>query len=338
MENCGALAEIIQKSFPFVPSIMRITIPIFSPFIIILNTSLIVSFVATKQVHLNTSNFLIMCLSLSDLLNGVITIPVLSFSLHKMDDMKSCSGFVTGQISSSFFSLLSAALTFLIAIDRYLNMNPNLERRSRFAKVFQEPQIYYLLITVTLGVLLISVAGIFTLSIQSTHFAILNASSAFLTMVVVSLMTVMYAKGYIRIRNFTDASPVYRERNGKATRPQYVRNLYKSVMVLVILSISLSAPTCSVSIAMSLVFLMGSRKNYSVVCSCYLLVCMLIYLNCIVNTLVIFRFNKIAREWILTKIRSCFPRGRGEAVNVATNAVSVPAAQQSQPHVLETKL
>ena len=34
-------------------------------------------------------------------------------------------------------------LTVLIAVDRYLHMNPDMERRSRLATFFERPKIYY---------------------------------------------------------------------------------------------------------------------------------------------------------------------------------------------------
>ena len=338
MGNCGALAEIIQVSFSFVQPIIGITMAIFSPVTIILNLLLIISFIATKQVHQNTSNFLITCLSLSDLLNGAISMPVLSSSFFNIEDTKVCRSFLIGQISSSFFNMLSGAVTFLIAIDRYLNMNPNLERRSRLANLFRRPYIYLLLLVLALCVLLISVAGMFTSSIQSTHYAVLNATSGALTLVAVCAMTVMYAKGYLRIRNFTDASPIYREKNGREARPEYVRKLYKSVLVLVIVNISMTAPTCLVSIAMSFVYFVGSPNDYVVACSIYLLVCMLIYLNFSVNSLVIFWFNNTARQWVATKIKCGFVRRRKEAVNIANDVATVPTVQKNPVNFFETKL
>ena len=311
---------------------------IFSPVTIILNSLLIISFIATKQVHQNTSNFLITCLSLSDLLNGAISMPLLSSSLLNIEDVKACRSFRIGQISSSFFNILSGSATFLIAIDRYLNMNPNLERRPRLANLFQSPYIYLLLLALTLFALLISVTGMFTSSIQSTHYAVLNAAIGALTLIAVCAMTIMYAKGYLRIRNFTDASPIYREKNGRGSRPEYVRKLYKSVLVLVILNISMTAPTCLVSIVVSLVYFLGSPNDYVVASTIYLLVCMLIYLNFSVNSLVIFWFNETARQWVLTKMKCGFVGKMRKAVNVANDVVTVPTAQQHPDNFRETKL
>ena len=261
MEYCGALAETYRNSYPFVSNVMGISLAIFAPMTVLLNALLMASFIATKQVYLNTSNFLIMCLSLSDFLNGAVTMPLLASILYKVDLKKSCDSFNPVQVTNGFFATLSSILTVLIAIDRYLNMNPNLVRTSRCVKVFKRPNIYFLVTVIAIGILTYSVISTYaiTFDVNSMLFAWLMFINSLMVMFGSCVVAILYAKAYIRIRHFTDASPIYKEGNGNTTRPRYVRSLYKSVLVLVILMMLIHVPFCCAQIAVTINILIGSK-------------------------------------------------------------------------------
>ena len=324
MVNCGALAEAYLNSFPFVSNIMGISLAIFAPMTVLLNALLMASFVATKQVHLNTSNFLIMCLSLSDLLNGAVTMPLLASGLYKIDLKKSCDIFNPAQAINGFFATLSAILTVLIAIDRYLNMNPNLERSSRCAEVFKRPNIYCLVTVITTGILIYSLASTYApeFNIKSIRFGWLNLINSLMAAFGVSAVAILYAKGYIRIRKFTDSSPIYKDRHGKKMRPQYVRNLYRSVLVLVVLMMIIYVPLCLAQVAVTINVFIGS-KEFMVVHTCYHFAGFLLYLNCTINSIVIIWFNNTAKQWILNKIRCTLVMRRKEAINNVSDVAIV---------------
>ena len=321
---------------------MGISLAIFAPITVLLNALLIASFIATKQVHLNTTNFLIMCLSLSDLLNGAVAMPLVASILYKIDLNKNCDIFNPAQATNGFFVALSAILTVLIAIDRYLNMNPNLEERSsRCAKVFQRPNIYYLVTGITIGLVTYSVTITFaiTMDVKSMVFGWLLFLCFLSVTLGICAVAILYAKAYVRIRNFTDASPIYKERNGNTMRPQYVRNLYKSVLVLVVTMMMVYVPLSFGNIAVTINVLIGS-KNLMVVHTFHHFAELLLYLNCIINSLVILWFNKTAKQWIQTKIQSCFVgrrRRRGETVIFTNNAAIVSTVQQRHVDLFATK-
>ena len=324
MENCGPLAETYLNSFPFVSNVVGISLAIFAPITVFLNALLMASFIATKQVHLNTTNFLIMCVSLSDLLNGAVVMPILASILYKIDLKKSCDIFNPAQATTGFFTTLSAILTVLIAVDRYLNMNPNLESSSRCAKVFQRPNIYCLVVVITVGVLIYSFTNTYTpgFNIKSMQFGWLNLINSLMAAFGVSAVAILYTKGYIRIRNFTDTSPIYKDRNGNNMRPQYVRNLYRSVLVLVVLMMLIYVPVCIAQIAATINVFIGS-KEFTVVHTCYHFTGLLLYLNCTINSIVILCFNKTAKQWILKRIRCAIVMRRRETIDNISNAAIV---------------
>ena len=296
----------------------------FAPMTALLNGLLMTSFIATKQVHLNTSNFLIMCVSLSDLLNGALAMPLLASFLYEINFKKSCDIFKPAQAANNFFATLSSILTLLIAIDRYLNMNPSLERSSRCAKVFQRPKIYYLVTFIAIGALIQSFIIIYAIEvdIESTKFACMIFLNFLMVTLGICAVAVLYTKAYIRVRNFTDASPIYKERNGNTTRPQYVRNLYRSVLILVLMMMLVYVPLCFAQMSVTVNILTGS-KNVVVVHTFLHLAGILLHFNCIINSLVILWFNKAAKQWVLTKIRCIFLIRRKEKINVVGGAAIV---------------
>ena len=321
MGNCDSVANVSQgqSSFPLTSTITGIVFAVLSPLTVCINASLMVSLVATNQVYINTTNFLIMCLCLSDLLSGAVAFPLLAYSLLKNHTTNNCTAIIIGQIAGISLPVLSLGITLLIAIDRYLNMNPSLDRRSRCYNMFQRPYIYFLLVFLAISILTLLLTGRFMLqmiTVEQRHLALFSIGSVVLVAIAVFVIAALYIKGYLRIRKFTEASPIYRERNGKAARPKYVRNLYRSVLVLVILMLLIYVPICITQTTISVYTVTASQIQPFVVNLCYSITGLLMYLNCIVNSLVILCFNKVAKEWVLSKTK-CNLRRRTDAVNSA---------------------
>ena len=109
--------------------------------ILMLSTFLLIAFVKTKQANRNTSNFLIMFLSSTHFVYGFLM--CLFFVLNRLLDTNSAKFILQASyISYGFLTFLSASIIVIIAADRYVNMNPNIERPSRFAKLFKPPRLY----------------------------------------------------------------------------------------------------------------------------------------------------------------------------------------------------
>ena len=333
MEGCGYLLDFYQNTFPIVLTIMGVCNAILSPITVCLNALLMASFVATKQVNLNTTNFLIMLLCLSDFINGAVPMPLLASILLSNHGMTTCIRFAIFRLTFFFFSFISATITVLIAIDRYLNMNPHLERHSWLYKAFQKPYIYYLFAFVATGMLSFSLANIIIGRENSVIFGLLITANFILITSGICIVAALYIKGYIRIRNFTEASPIYRERNGSVTRPHYVRNLYRSVLVLVLAMILIYVPLCIATIALMIDVFMGSEKINRVTYSIHVSATLLFCLNCAINVLVIFWFNNVAKQWVQSKIRTCFSKRTRETANIS-NDVGIAGVGPNQPVAL----
>ena len=282
-----------------------------------------------------------MCLCLSDLLNGAVALPLLAYAVLPNHSSNNCAAVMIAQIAGFLFPVLSGIITLLIAIDRYLNMNPNLDRRSRCYKLFERPHVYFLLTFLSISIFAISLAGRFMLyyvkTVETRHLAMISLGSVVLLAIAVYAISALYIKGYLRIRKFTEASPIYRERNGRAVRPQYVRNLYRSVFVLVILMLLIYVPICVMHIAVSVYTFTVSHIQHFVVILCYNIIGLLMYLNSIVNSLVILWFNKTAKQWVLSTMK-CNLRPRTHTVNFANDIVNIHAIGQEAAGVTEKNL
>ena len=99
--------------------LLGIDLAISSPVMVLMNALLMASFITTKYFHLSTSNFLIMSLSLSDILNGSVTTPWMASIYYTIDLKECCDIFNTAQATNGFLASLSVILTFknqLIAV------------------------------------------------------------------------------------------------------------------------------------------------------------------------------------------------------------------------------
>ena len=264
--------------------------------------------------------------------------PLLASVHLSNDDAVRCIRFKIAQVTSGCLGFVSVFLTVLIAVDRYLNMNPNLERLSRFYKIFQAPYIYYVIALVTTSMLGLSIANTFMADVKlSSNFGLLTSVNVTLLTIGVCVVATLYIKGYIRIRKFTEASSIYRERNGNATRPQYVRNLYRSVLILVVLMTVIYVPLCIATIVVLIdVFIESSNAN-RVAYSMFVLTVLPLYMNCAINAFVILWFNKVAKQWVLSKMQCCFSKGTRETASISSD-VRISGVAQNQPIAVITQV
>ncbi len=115
---------------------------IYCPVIITIKVVLIVSFFATTQCMKNTSNLIIVCLSISDCLTGEIVLPLMAIESLWFDSERHCSIVKVSLPLQYLFAGISLSMTMLLAIDRYININPNLlENEFKIEKIFKRPRI-----------------------------------------------------------------------------------------------------------------------------------------------------------------------------------------------------
>ena len=208
---------------------------------------------------------------------------------------------------------VSTLLTVFLGIDRYLHMNPDIRnRQSRIKKIFKTPCIYYLI-----GFLVTFLMAYFAFAAFYIHGnAFIDIASFFLTSLVTTAITItacLYTKGYLRIRNFTDSNPVYCNSGGSSERPEYVRSLYKTVMVLVCLVCIHYLPLSIISIVAAILKYSKISFDGNLFAYFYEFAVLLVYASWFTNSFAILYFNKKAKNWIISKLRL------KHAVNQTTN-------------------
>ena len=300
MVNCVA-AESILGGFPHA-ILYSVVILVYSPIIVIINLALIISFIATKQATKNTSNFLIMCLSFSDLVQGTVILPMFAYILFNGDSNDICTTTKVLLILGGAFGNFSAILTVLVAIDRYLHMNPKIQvKSSLITTVFKVSNIGYLVMTVFIVVVSFAILSTMLLASRSLIMAFIGIFSVAGISIYISTTTCLYISGYRRIRSFTDQNPVYQETGASGEQPKYVKNLHKTVLILVL---EVFATYLPYSIAQGIVLALQVGKvpyNTTAFAYCIEISGMLMHSNHFVNGLVVLYFNDKARAWIFHK-------------------------------------
>ena len=269
----------------------------------ILNSSLIAAFLVTKQAAINSSNILIVSISIADFLASIISMPFYLHSLYK-PLLKSLALTITVA-----FYPVSEAFTMLLAMDRYMHMNPNMNKESKLRKIFTKPYLYIVLFLGFTQPSCIAVTlyywpwprSFFSIGLQSLCGNLFNIFA-------ITGIAGMYVKGYARVRRFADDNPVYRNENGTANRPEYVRKLFKSVLILTVAMFFAYLPVTVANIALGTIMIQG--ETFPVQLTIWMdFAYVFVFTNCSVNCMVVFHHNDVARQWIKnTLLTKCLGR------------------------------
>ena len=295
LDKCNAVAYwllLFKHQVPY-----AILLSIFTPITIILNLSLIASFIATQQITHNTSNIVIFVLSLIDLITGAISMPLTANVLLHLNEDDTCTKSKVLIILNNS-GQASIILTSLLALDRYLHMNPDiLNRPSRMKKILKVPSIYYVLMFVFIIVNALSFAIAFELNQKVTG----SIAMFFTILLSIQLIFIvcLYTRGYLRIRRFADNSPVYNEPIGST--PDYVRKLYKTVLIIVSLTFIQYIPYSIVSIALAVHHSPVQLSSNPIFAYCFEFATLSLRAGTFTNCLAILHFNNRAKNWILHK-------------------------------------
>ena len=309
MSNCSDISSWLifyKHKIPYAAILI-----IFSFIAIVLNLTLIVSFIATRQVTKNTSNVLIFALSISDLATGVVSLPLRANVLLTFPTSDFCIKSKVLIISSGN-GQYSVLLTVLLAVDRYLHMNPNIQNRpSLMRKILKKPNVYYLIISLLFCANLLSFSIAFEFDTKLT-ITTANALTSLLA-IQLTIIAFLYTRGYLRVRKFTNTNPVYNESVGsKNTAPDYVRRLYKTVLIIVSLAFIQYIPYCIMSILAAVYGDFMKLSSSTTFAYFFEFATLSTYAGTFTNCLAILYFNNAAKNWILrqTGIQRTFEQSR----------------------------
>ena len=296
--NCtefSSMLQFIAHKVPFASLLI-----VFSVLTVLLNSTLIVSFVATRQIAKNTSNILIFCTSLCDLFSGLIFMPLSANILLDLSSTDLCVK-LNIIVLVGGIEIVSGILTILLAIDRYFHMNPQLHNHPpALIKMFKRPHIFYVIgfvFVASESLCLVSLFHSFENGIR--NFAISCATASFMAILILTTVA-LYTKGYLRIRNFTDNNIVYRE---SGETPEYVRSLYKTVLALVLLVCVHQIPYFGLRLTMAILSIFNASYDDATVAFAFEFTTLLMYAESFTNSMVVLSMNKNAKDWVLIKVR-----------------------------------
>ena len=301
LESCSAIEAWLNTFLHKVP--YAVIMLASSPIAVLLNLILIVSFIATRQATKSTANILIIAISFSDLTTAAISMPLTASLLLNVNAEDFCikSKVIYLIAASSHFSVV---LTVLLAIDRYLHMNPDIQnhQQSRIQIFFKKPNIYFIIVIIF--IFLYSLYAIGALSRNAMNSLVIPTVFNSLLAVYMLIIVCLYTRGYLRIRKFTDNNPVYNESGGSThTTPDYVRRLYKTVLVLILLAFFQYVPLCLIhSTALILTKHVNLTDNSTAFSYFLEIAAFTSNSGCFTNSIAVLYFNNQANYWILSKL------------------------------------
>ena len=299
MAKC-ALITLMETGYPhhLFNSVLLSAISVMT---VLLNLITIIAFAATKEAVKNTSNLLIFCVSFVDFTYGIAIMPLYVYVMNSLDSIDICIVVKILFAGGGSLGSSSAMLKALTAVDRFLHMNPNIQNQpTRLHRIFKISNIGYIVILVVLVASTISGLGTTLATSTSTMMIVLGPGVVLCITIYVSIVTGLYIKGYRRIRTFTEESSVYQE---CGEQPTYVKSLYKTVLVLVLL---LCVSYIPYSIAQAIIYIIYSMNlDLNIKAHAYSIeiLGLLAHTNYFTNCLAVLYFNKRAQSWIFKKFR-----------------------------------
>ena len=298
------------ESYPITVSrIIGAIYGIYCPVIITVNVALIVSFFSTKQPMNNTSNLLIVCLSISDCLIGAIVMPMQFIRSLWFSSEIYCSIVRVSLPLQFLFGGISFFMTMLLAMDRYIHMNPNvLQNDSKIAKLFKRPRIYILIFALCAFFIAISLSLYFLMNINPKIMAYFLAFSTIFLIVMMPIFVIIYTRSYLKIRRFVAENQVYQSRrdSGSNESPEYLKELFKTVLLLVIATMISYLPFIALTLSATILGFINQNNIFSTE---YLIIAhtahFLLYANSFMNALIILYRNEKSRKWLKDHLHLC---------------------------------
>ena len=311
MANCSALPDLENISCKS-RSVLEILYIALAPVTLIVNCLLMTAMIGTKQALSNTSNILIMFMSVFNTISATVSMPLLAlvFSSYRV----TTTLVIASQFIGSFLFFLSSLVMILMAVDRYLHMDASLTtRRSMLRKLFTRKWIAVPLAMCIASSLLISVASIKLFTFGNISIIIILVLLAVLNLILMPGIAALYIRGYIRVKKFAQQNPVYCNarqpciENSQTVhvsstdfKPAYVRNLQKTVLSLIIALMITHTPFAIAAIMLPIFHLIGKQPTALLII--YDIITLIYYHHFLVNGLIVFKMNKKARSWLLRPV------------------------------------
>ena len=269
------------------------------PVTIFTNLAVIVSLVKTKHLHRSQSNLFIFALSISDCLLGVLTLPgfVMLFTIHRTT--RSCILEQLIQFMVNFNAHVSGSIIILIALDRYLNLDPDLKRINGLGRWLTTASGF----RISMGIcVLFSVISSVVAAIDYEDRRIPDSISAAIDIILFFLLCGLYHRLYRKIKRFARKAHDMKLYSNHESRPVYLKQVTKTVLFLLLGIAFCYLPFFIVNVTLTFVRQKSTLKQLRFA---FYLTLVILFFNSTFNALIILYRNKALFDFVTSKIFCC---------------------------------
>ena len=264
--------------------------------VLLINLFLAFAFVKTRQLT-NSTNIYIMLLSVSDCMQGAVSMPTEAamFILHH--EQTNCILTSIIQVFSLTNTKLSGLLIVLIAFDRYMNIRSEFTEDNCCLNKLKSKLGSVILVFLCL-ILSLAHGGSSILG-NSKRKRILGICMGITDFICILTVYVLYIKMYVKVRHHYKKSIIYRYKNG--TVPRYVRELAKTVLLILI-----SVTVCYSPFVITHIYISNyTKNNISITLQfTFYLFRIAIFFNAILSACIILYRNEEVRVYVANEILS----------------------------------
>ena len=273
----------------------------------VMNSLLIMSFIASKQLA-SATNKLIVCLSVADFLNGIVSFPLMLCIHFGYINKENCTLMVGTIVIIAACTYTSSYIILLLAIERYTQMNSRQSSR-RSSKVFRSPTIY----------VVVSVIAAFSFG-QSTSYVFLERSGGpgCIAARVISMLTPLigfpviafvYIRGYRNVRRcvaaaVNDADIPAIPCGTVNSRQNFVRRLQRIVYMLVMSLLATYGLHMIANCIDVVSFISSSNERSQSLVLVLNLSVVVLHTHGTINCFIILHLNHVAKDWIVNKVHA----------------------------------
>ena len=303
MEYCQLPITDLRSLSPIASRVFATILMLYAPVTIASNGALIASLIGTKQVKNTVSNTLFIVLGILEGINAATTMPLLANFLFKQGRTENCALDRATQFGLGFFFSMPPYITVMIAVDRYIHMNPDIgASESRLAKAFKRPRVYVILAIGLVTAAAYACTCVLLPELGILAKAFLNLTAMAFAMAGMTFVATLYIRAYLRIRRFASDNLVHH--HSSTTEPQYVRSLYKTVFLLVVVVCVTYTPLCFQICIVATFVIQGVSHASSGLGIFYLSGLLMVYTNGVVNCIIVLSINRKAKSWLSSTL-SC---------------------------------
>ena len=302
---------------------------------VIANLLLIIAMFGSKQAFSNSSNVLITVMSCIDFINGLVSMPMLAIVRLMLQQKDMCFLASASQFITVFLAYHSALIVTLIAIDRYLHMGTTFaQRKSAIKKIFSGKWIILPILCVTVLSAIISATHVILKEVGDIGIIITIVLVTLTKLILIPGVAVLYIRGYLKIREFVINNPVYNDSaclsqtikdssntfgtSSKTRKPAYLRNLQKTVCMLIITLLVTYMPYTFTATARTIFLIQGKESKALLIC--YDITILIFFCNFSMNSFIILKMNKKARSWLVKKLKCCRGKEKNGEVGMSNES------------------